>query len=176
MLQERESAGYKKAFEAAVPLGAKGLNEPEAAQAIKQLGFRVRHQYLALAAQVCAKSHRADEPFLDQMAFVRVCSYHSRDLREGEVNHLKSVFDRYDVKHSGLIASKDLVRMVQDLFPVMARDRKMRPELQRIMKEVLQETWSFQGLGFKDFLKLMQLFREFQDQERAKKEAEAIEA
>lgn len=120
------------------------------------------------------------------MAFVRVCSYHSRDLREvsksnggwteGEVNHLQSVFNRYDVKHSGLIASKELVRMVTDLFPILARDRKMRPELQRIMKEVLQETWSFQGLGFKDFLRLMQLFREFQDRERAKKETESIEA
>eukprot|EP00913_Durusdinium_trenchii_P007922 g7431.t1 len=162
-----------------------GLNEKEAAQAIKELGFRVRHQYLSLAAQVCAKSHRVDEPFLDQMAFVRVCSYHSRDLREvyksnggwteGEVNHLQSVFNRYDIKHTGLIASKELVRMVEDLFPVLARDRKMRPELQRIMKEVLQETWSFQGLGFKDFLKLMRLFREFQDSFRWQHEAQAIE-
>lgn len=185
MLQERETFNYKKAFWAAVPEGAQGLNEKEAAQAIKELGFRVRHQYLSLAAQVCAKSHRVDEPFLDQMAFVRVCSYHSRDLREvyksnggwteGEVNHLQSVFNRYDIKHTGLIASKELVRMVEDLFPVLARDRKMRPELQRIMKEVLQETWSFQGLGFKDFLKLMRLFREFQDRERSKKEAQAIE-
>ncbi|CAK9078725.1 Caltractin (20 kDa calcium-binding protein) (Centrin) [Durusdinium trenchii] len=183
--EERETFNYKKAFWAAVPEGAQGLNEKEAAQAIKELGFRVRHQYLSLAAQVCAKSHRVDEPFLDQMAFVRVCSYHSRDLREvyksnggwteGEVNHLQSVFNRYDIKHTGLIASKELVRMVEDLFPVLARDRKMRPELQRIMKEVLQETWSFQGLGFKDFLKLMRLFREFQDRERSKKEAQAIE-
>eukprot|EP00435_Cladocopium_sp_Y103_P056665 s643_g19.t1 len=170
---ERETVNYKKAFQAALPEGAKGLNEQEAAQAIRDLSFRVNKQYLALAAAVCAKSNRADEPFLDLMAFVRVCSYHSRDLREvyksnggwteGEVNNLQSVFNRYDVKHSGLIASKELVRMVTDLFPILARDRKMRPELQRIMKEVLQETWSFQGLGFKDFLRLMQLFREFQD-------------
>lgn len=186
MLQERETLNYKKAFQAALPEGAKGLKEQEAAQAIRDLSFRVNKQYLALAAAVCAKSNREDEPFLDQMAFVRVCSYHSRDLREvyksnggwteGEVNNLQSVFNRYDVKHSGLIASKELVRMVTDLFPILARDRKMRPELQRIMKEVLQETWSFQGLGFKDFLRLMQLFREFQDRERAKKETEAIEA
>lgn len=186
MLQERETLNYKKAFQAALPEGAKGLNEQEAEQAIRDLSFRVNRQYLALAAAVCAKTNREDEPFLDQMAFVRVCSYHSRDLREvsksnggwteGEVNHLQSVFNRYDVKHSGLIASKELVRMVTDLFPILARDRKMRPELQRIMKEVLQETWSFQGLGFKDFLRLMQLFREFQDRERAKKETESIEA
>lgn len=42
--------------------------------------------------------------------------------------------------------------------------------------EVLQETWSFHGLNFTDFLKLMQLFREFQDRERAKKESEAVRA
>ncbi|CAJ1401083.1 unnamed protein product [Effrenium voratum] len=184
---ERQVAAYKKAFVAALPEGSKGLQEHEAVEAVRGLGFRARLQYVAFAAQVCAKTQRAESPFLDQAAFVRVCCQHARDLREvyksnggwteGEVLQLKTVFDRYDVKHTGVLASKELVRMVEDLFPVLARDRNMRPQLQSIMKEVLSESaGGAASLGFKEFLKLMQLFREFQDNENAKKEADAIQA
>ncbi|CAJ1450656.1 unnamed protein product [Effrenium voratum] len=200
--------GALEAFVAALPEGSKarplfcemetakrvpwdlrlqGLQEHEAVEAVRGLGFRARLQYVAFAAQVCAKTQRAESPFLDQAAFVRVCCQHARDLREvyksnggwteGEVLQLKTVFDRYDVKHTGVLASKELVRMVEDLFPVLARDRNMRPQLQSIMKEVLSESaGGAASLGFKEFLKLMQLFREFQDNENAKKEADAIQA
>ncbi|CAJ1344089.1 unnamed protein product, partial [Effrenium voratum] len=146
---ERQVAAYKKAFVAALPEGSKGLQEHEAVEAVRGLGFRARLQVY--------KSNGG--------------------WTEGEVLQLKTVFDRYDVKHTGVLASKELVRMVEDLFPVLARDRNMRPQLQSIMKEVLSESaGGAASLGFKEFLKLMQLFREFQDNENAKKEADAIQA
>lgn len=153
---------------------------------MRELGFRVKKQYVALAARVTAKTYHMADPFLDEASFVRVCCRHARDLRqvyksnggwtEGEVTQLEKVFNKYDVKRKGFLSSKELVRMVEDMFPVLARDRRLRPDLQRIMKEALSGCTRAEGVGMQDFLKLMQFFREFQDGQRLHKEQQAVQA
>ncbi|CAE7222928.1 unnamed protein product [Symbiodinium sp. CCMP2592] len=167
--QERDIQRYKK---------ARALDERRGVEAVRELGFRVKKQYVALAARVTAKTYHMADPFLDEASFVRVCCRHARDLRqvyksnggwtEGEVTQLEKVFNKYDVKR--------LVRMVEDMFPVLARDRRLRPDLQRIMKEALSGCARSEGVGMQDFLKLMQFFREFQDGQRLHKEQQAVQA
>lgn len=185
MLQERDIQRYKKAFHAATG-ESKALDERRGVEAVRELGFRVKKQYVALAARVTAKTYHMADPFLDEASFVRVCCRHARDLRlvyksnggwtEGEVTQLEKVFNKYDVKRKGFLSSKELVRMVEDMFPVLARDRRLRPDLQRIMKEALSGCTRSEGVGMQDFLKLMQFFREFQDGQRLHKEQQAVQA
>ena len=114
---------------------------------LKALGFRLKPHYLALAARICAKTHRVVRlpgsltptlrfrrspswtsrpscvasarlcPLRLSFGSSGVCAYHARALREvyksnggwteGEVSHLQTVFNRYDVKRNGRIASKE---------------------------------------------------------------------
>eukprot|EP00930_Biecheleria_cincta_P036595 TRINITY_DN25084_c0_g1_i1.p1 TRINITY_DN25084_c0_g1~~TRINITY_DN25084_c0_g1_i1.p1 ORF type:complete len:1009 (-),score=230.53 TRINITY_DN25084_c0_g1_i1:2-3028(-) len=114
--------------------------------------------------------------------FVRTCRMLSHDARErrrqnggwseSEVREFKTLFDRYDTKQTGSLASRELVKLVEDLFPGLANDRSIRPQLQEMMKQVSQTASGC--LIFKDFLQLMQLFREFRDRERVAKEEKAI--
>merc|ERR1712014_248617 len=102
--------------------------------------------------------------------FVRTCRMLSKDARdirrqnggfsETEVREYKGLFDKYDTKKTGSLASRELVKLVEDLFPGLANDRSIRPQLQEMMKQVSQTPSGC--LIFKDFLQLMQLFREFQ--------------
>ncbi|OLQ07081.1 hypothetical protein AK812_SmicGene9583 [Symbiodinium microadriaticum] len=122
------------------------LDERRGVEAVRELGFRVKKQA---------------DPFLDEASFVRAVGMF-------EVTQLEKVFNKYDVKR--------LVRMVEDMFPVLARDRRLRPDLQRIMKEALSGCTRAEGVGMQDFLKLMQFFREFQDGQRLHKEQQAVQA
>eukprot|EP00930_Biecheleria_cincta_P038673 TRINITY_DN26560_c0_g1_i1.p1 TRINITY_DN26560_c0_g1~~TRINITY_DN26560_c0_g1_i1.p1 ORF type:complete len:1192 (-),score=217.37 TRINITY_DN26560_c0_g1_i1:69-3644(-) len=114
--------------------------------------------------------------------FVRACDRYAKKMRktfmtnggwtDEEVEHYRQIFARYDVWGHGEISSKELVRLVEDTIPEMASDRAMRPQLVGLMKQVNDDLKG--SLSFRDFLKLMFGFREFQDKERANKESLAV--
>jgi len=62
--------------------------------------------------------------------------------------------------------------LIEEIFPEMASDRAMRPQLLEIMKEV--DGNGNGSLDFQDFMNLMKQFRELQDRERVNKEHMAI--
>eukprot|EP00931_Biecheleriopsis_adriatica_P060303 TRINITY_DN36202_c0_g1_i1.p1 TRINITY_DN36202_c0_g1~~TRINITY_DN36202_c0_g1_i1.p1 ORF type:complete len:993 (-),score=227.74 TRINITY_DN36202_c0_g1_i1:28-2868(-) len=183
MLQEREVHQYKEAFLGAVEKDSKLLGEKKASELIQGFGFRVSKKYLSLVANMAPDSRKEDNKImLDIDGFVHTCCRHAHDVREvyrknggwsdREVMEMKAVFSGYDIKQSGMIANKELVKLVEDLFPTLARDRAMRPQLQSMLKQTCNDPSG--GLGFTEFLKLMQLFREFQDREHVQKELNAI--
>jgi len=138
-------------------------------------------QRAASPAQPTTLSHSLKDKFIEEDLFNRACCRHARDQREvfkanggwtmPEVEEFQQMFDRYDPKKTGKITNKNLVKLVDYIFPDMARDRQMRPQLQEMMKTVAPRTGS---LTFKDFLQLMRIFREIKDKERAQKEMTAV--
>jgi len=195
MLQERETTQYREAYMEEVSknvsmlvdlskLGERGeLGVGRAKEAMTNLGFLVNPQYLPQAEDPAAA-----EPTLSQDAFVSICGLHARDLRkvykrnggwtDAEVKHYKDIFERYlpartnrPGEASGL-TSKELVKLVEDLFPQLAKDRSLRPQLSEMMKQVTVDPHG--SLVFKEFLKLMKLFREWEENERVAKEWSAI--
>lgn len=86
---------------------------------------------------------------------------------------LKLCFEAYDRDSSGEIGQRELVALVQDVFPAMAHDRERRPELQRLMEGV--DVAGDGSLSFSEFLHLMGQLQEIQDRERYAREQKAIQ-
>jgi len=90
-----------------------------------------------------------------------------------EVQDLARCFNRYDADGSGDISNKELIFLIEELFPQMANSATMRPRLLEIMVEV--DGNGNGSLDFNDFIRLMAQFRELQDAERIAKEATAVQ-
>jgi len=120
---------------------------------------------------------------VDLYGFTRVALRHNRSSREAfrqnggfsfeEVQKLKENFSKYDVDFSGDISNKELITLIEDLFPEMANDKVLRPLLIQLMREV--DADGDGSLDFPDFLRLMRQFHDLQDRERVAKEQRAIE-
>jgi len=89
------------------------------------------------------------------------------------LEELQKSFVLYDKDGSGEINQRELVDLVQDVFPTMAHDRERRPELQRLMESV--DVNSDGSLGFSEFLHLMGQLQEIEDRERFAQEQAAIQ-
>lgn len=90
-----------------------------------------------------------------------------------EVMQFEQCFRQYDKDGSGDITSKELISLIEDIFPEMACDRSMRPELARRLQEV--DLDGSGTLDFGDFLRMMSQCRELQEKARANKERMAVE-
>jgi len=92
---------------------------------------------------------------------------------KSEVAELETQFRLFDEDDSGDISNKELILVIENLFPQMANDLGMRPKLVELLKEVDQDGDG--ALDFSDFLRLMRQFRDLEDRERAAKEWTAVE-
>merc|ERR1740138_1642152 len=84
---------------------------------------------------------------------------------------MKECFASYDDDGSGDISSKELIRLIEDMFPAMAHDPGFRPKLAQLMTEI--DADGSGSLDFQDFLRLMQQLQELKMQERIAKEHKA---
>lgn len=89
-----------------------------------------------------------------------------------EVVHLKESFRGFDVDGSGDISNKELILLIEEIFPDMASSADMRPQLLEIMREVDMDGSG--TLNFEDFMNLMKQLRDLQDRERFAKELQVI--
>jgi calmodulin len=120
---------------------------------------------------------------VDMAAFVRIVTAMRDGARrefqsngcfsEEELGQLRQQFVKYDTDGSGDITNKELVCLIQDAFPEMANDPKMRPFLTQMLHEIdADESGS---LDFQEYLSLMQQLRDLQDRARVAKEHRAIQ-
>jgi len=172
MLSERDNAMFREVFHRH-DTEKKGLSESAFREAMIELGYD--------PPRFPGKDEQRDEnASLD--TFVRICRQLAEDERstfkqnggwsDVDVDHFRIVFQRYDSKQTGEIANKELVSLIEDINPEMASNKAMRPQLLALMREVDQDGSG--SLDFSDFLKLMYLFREFNDRDRVNKEQDAI--
>lgn len=135
----------------------------------------------ALAAEIPPKTP-ASAHVIDMAAFVRIATALRDGARRGfqsnggfseeELDELRQQFVKYDNDGSGDITNKELVGLIEDAFPEMANDPKMRPFLTQMLHEIdADESGS---LDFQDFVRLMQQLRDLQDRARIAKEQRAI--
>merc|ERR1711933_345157 len=90
------------------------------------------------------------------------------------LQELKRIFNHYDLDGSGDIGNHEMIQLIEDTFPDMAHDKAMRPKLLQILKKADSDNSGY--LNFKDFMRLMQLPRELKNEERVKKEQNAVKA
>jgi len=115
-------------------------------------------------------------------AFLRAAARYRRnaraDFRENsgfshaELQEMRETFDRYDRDGSGDICGKELINIIEDLFPTMAHDPVMRPKLSKMMREI--DTDGSGTLDFGDFMRLMQQLQELKMVEPMAKEKKAF--
>jgi len=91
---------------------------------------------------------------------------------DSEISEIRECFRSYDRDGSGDISSKELIRLIEDLFPSMAHSKEMRPKLAQLMQEV--DADGSGSLDFQDFMRLMQQLQELQNQEKIAKEQRAV--
>jgi len=121
-----------------------------------------------------------------QIEFLQFVQIVSRALREAraafredggftkkEVEELKVLFDVFDADGSADISNKELIRVIETLFPLVANDPTMRPKLLELLAEVDQDGNG--SLDFSDFLQLMRQFNDLTERESAAKEQQAID-
>eukprot|EP00927_Polykrikos_kofoidii_P084914 TRINITY_DN9096_c0_g1_i2.p1 TRINITY_DN9096_c0_g1~~TRINITY_DN9096_c0_g1_i2.p1 ORF type:complete len:1192 (-),score=161.11 TRINITY_DN9096_c0_g1_i2:16-3591(-) len=97
----------------------------------------------------------------------------SGGFTEKEVEELRGQFQRFDTDGSGDISNREIIAVVECLFPRFAHDVSMRSKLKQMLNEVDHDGNG--SLNFHDFLRLVRQFRDLEDQERAAKEQHAIE-
>lgn len=91
---------------------------------------------------------------------------------DSEIAEMRECFRSYDRDGSGDISSRELIRLIEDIFPEMAHSALMRPKLAQLMQEV--DADGSGSLDFQDFMRLMQQLQELQNQEKMTKEHRAI--
>jgi Ca2+-binding EF-hand superfamily protein len=121
-------------------------------------------------------------PCIDLRGFVRLALRHRNAARHAFKNNggfsceelvsLREAFNRYDKDSSGDISNRELIHLIEDAFPQMANDPKMRVHLLAMISEIDHD--SSGSLDFSDFVRLMQQLRELRDKELVAKEQEAI--
>jgi len=180
MLQQREAQMFRTAFRDA----SKGsdITVAMAKEIGRQAGCKLERHHFVLS-DAAADDEEELSMLVSMDGFTRACCNYAKEMREAfrknggfsddEVSELRQVFDSYDSRKTGKIANKDLVRLVDNLCPSLAREKALRPHLQQMMQACQELNGS---LGFKDFLKLLRLVLDFQDKERAQKELAAIKS
>jgi len=143
-------------------------------------GKDLHPEYLA---QQGAMQDDEETPYMALDGFTRTVIRFQRESRQifknnggfstAEVAELRERFERYDVDHSGDIGCKELVVLIEQVFPVMAHDPEVRPQLVLMMKEV--DTDGNGSLDFKDFIRLMDQLRELQLKDQRDKEVKAVQ-
>jgi Ca2+-binding EF-hand superfamily protein len=89
-----------------------------------------------------------------------------------EVADLRNKFQASDEDGSGDISNQELASLIEDAFPDIARDARMRPHLLQVLQEA--DADGNGKLDFGDFVRLMQQLMELRNQELATKESQAI--
>jgi len=179
MLQERDMECYHQAFDDHDPYGLKVIGLAEAVEAYGQIGF------LSIKADSVPADWSTQESgglVVYRDDFLRACLKSARQVRETikknggwtdlEVEELHLIFQRYDSNRTGRISKGDLIQLVEDVVPELAKPKSMRPQLLELLRQVDQNGTG--SLKFADFLKLMGLFRDFKDKERLRKEQQAV--
>jgi len=185
MLQELDSQKFKEAFDAHDG-GSKKISIAAAVEAAQSIGYDVEQEgkkafFSAFELQLL-QAPSPHTPVVKKEDFVRACFRQAASMREvfkrnggwtdAEVEEFKQVFAQYNIYGDGQITNKELMRLVEDMIPDMARDKSQRPKLLDLMRQVDHDGSG--SLDFFDFLKLMQLFRLHQEKERVLKEQVAI--
>jgi len=89
-----------------------------------------------------------------------------------QVLEFRALFVSFDKDASGDIGKSELKMLIEQAFPDLAHDKKMRPKLMQVLREV--DSDGSGTLDFGDFLQVMQRIRERRDQEKLTKELTAI--
>lgn len=95
------------------------------------------------------------------------CGYSSKELEK-----LKAQFKTFDADNSGEISNKELIGLVQAVFPDMAVDPRLRPHLEEILREADNDGNG--ALDFQDFLRLMRTVAELRYRSQLDKEQNAV--
>ncbi|CAE7554115.1 CAM53 [Symbiodinium natans] len=179
MLQERDMFCFQQVFDEYDPCALKVISAADASKAFASLGYGADKEELRKVEVVLPGLVGF---FVHRDGFVRACQKHARKTRETikrnggwtdpEVEELRFIFRRYDVDRSGRVTKTELIHLVEDVVPELAKARSKRPQLKALMREVDQECTG--SLSFASFLKLMGLFRAFKDKERLRKEQQAM--
>lgn len=122
------------------------------------------------------------EDCLNIQAFVRIArqlfSARESEVRSNggystrELEDIRDTFRDFDADASGCIHNHELVNLVKAMFPEMAADPKLRPQLQEIIREADQDGNG--GLDFDDFLRLMSTVYELRSRNQLLKEKTAV--
>jgi len=120
---------------------------------------------------------------LDMRTFFKVARQQFVDLEEEvrlnggytweEIEVMKQNFKTYDTDESGTIQNNELVALVKCVFPDMATDPKLRPQLMEIIKEADEDGNG--ALDFEDFLRLMRTVCELRNRNQLEKEKKAVQ-
>lgn len=180
MLQERDMVCFQQAFDERDPCSLKVITMTEAVQAFAGLGFEDKGYLRNVDMPLPLPGIGAVVP---RDGFLRACQKHCRATREAikrnggwtdpEVQELRSFFKRYDLDGSGRVTKNELIQLVEDVVPELAKERSKRPQLLALLREADQEATG--SLDFAAFLKLLGLFSAFKDKERLRKEQQAIQ-
>jgi len=117
------------------------------------------------------------EYYLTLDHFIDVCSRFNKQVRMAfrensgfsaqEIQDLKDNFAYYDEDGSGDICAKETIPLISELFPRMAHDPVLRPQLAALMGET-------RNLNFKEFMQVMSQLQEVTMEERISKELAAL--
>jgi len=185
MLRERDLDSYREAWKWIVPGGAETISGEEASVALLRLD--IVDPAATMKGEVLLPEEFIPNPDgtanrIDYQGFLRAAVRHGASARErfrrnggftaAEVEEMRETFRRFDFDSSGDISNKELICLIETMFPEMAHDRDLRPKLLEIMSEV--DTDKSGSLDFSDFLRLMKQCRDLQDGERVQKESVAV--
>jgi len=92
---------------------------------------------------------------------------------EEDIAELRTKFSQYDRDNSGDIGRKELIALIEDVFPDMASDPKMRPTIAELLKSI--DVDGTGSLNFREFVLFMDRFREVEQKEKLEKERRMIE-
>jgi len=178
MIQEREANLFRHAFRDC-PVAQ--CSRAAAIDMAQKMGLQLRRHHFVLEGEEEGEAAEEDAENITEDIFTRACCNLAKEMREvfmqnggfsnEEVKEFQVMFDSYDSRKLGKIENKDLVLLVENVCPSLAREKALRPQLQEMMQACRECNKS---LGFKDFLKLMRLVLDFQDKERAQREATTI--
>jgi len=90
-----------------------------------------------------------------------------------DVSRYFARFQKYDRDNSGDIANKELVRLLEEIFPTAKTSEGELHRIARIVSEIDQDGDG--SLSFHDFLLLMRRYQDEKDEEELQREAAAIE-
>eukprot|EP00927_Polykrikos_kofoidii_P077451 TRINITY_DN74392_c0_g1_i1.p1 TRINITY_DN74392_c0_g1~~TRINITY_DN74392_c0_g1_i1.p1 ORF type:complete len:1199 (+),score=174.98 TRINITY_DN74392_c0_g1_i1:32-3628(+) len=114
------------------------------------------------------------------LAFVTRCEKAARErfresggFTESEVAEMRGHFDHFDIDGSGDISNRELISVIEFLFPRMANDQIMRSQVSELLREAEHDRNG--SMDFSDFLRCMRQFRDLEDRERVAKEGRIIE-
>lgn len=106
--------------------------------------------------------------FIDLETFLEICLMLNNRAREDfrnnagltseELEEMKRKFKKYDEDNSGSISNKELRKLLEDLYPDLSKDPKLRPSLIKLLEEV--EVHAEGDLDFGDFIRLMRQFHD----------------